>query len=130
MASPGLTSPYGANFPGTPGFGPPPTTPGFAPPPTAPSHPTPPPGQGTGLPPPPPGGYSQFQYNNAAHPGSATPDYGIHQQLYRPTEQEHASKYSVYKPKVEAGQSKLGQNAERLERGVTGMFKKFEKKFG
>ncbi|KAI8629779.1 hypothetical protein F5Y19DRAFT_431813 [Xylariaceae sp. FL1651] len=119
LASPGLTSPYGSNFPGSPGF---------APPPTAPSHPTPPPVQSPGLPPAPPGGYSHFNYNNA-HQAPTNVDYSIHQQLYRPTEHEHAAKYGVYKPKPES-HSKLGQNAERLERGVTGMLKKFEKKFG
>ncbi|TGJ85709.1 hypothetical protein E0Z10_g3024 [Xylaria hypoxylon] len=127
LASPGLTSPYGAHFPGSPGFAPPPSLHPSA---TAPSqhHPTPPPVQSPGLPPPPPGGYSQFNYNNAPR-ASLNPEYNIHQQLYRPTEQEHTTKYAEYKPKVE-GPSKLGQNAERLERGVTGMFKKFEKKFG
>ncbi|KAI0380343.1 hypothetical protein F5Y04DRAFT_258054 [Hypomontagnella monticulosa] len=120
MTSPGLTSPYGANFPGSPGF---------APPPQSTQHqPTPPPIQSPGLPPPPPGGYSQFSYGAAQQvPGAV--DYGIHQQVYRPTEQEHAAKYGVYKPKQET-QSKLGQNAERLEKGVTGMLKKFEKRFG
>jgi hypothetical protein len=34
-----------------------------------------------------------------------------------------------YTPKKEA-KGKLEENAGRLERGVTGMFKKFEKKFG
>ncbi|KAI0410033.1 hypothetical protein F4802DRAFT_11377 [Xylaria palmicola] len=123
LASPGLTSPYGANFPGTPGFAPPP------PPPAAPTHhqPTPPPAQNPGPSPPPPVGYSHYNYT-AAQQAVTGADYGIHQQLYRPTEQEHASKYAEYKPKVE-GHSKLGQGAERLERGVTGMFKKFEKKF-
>lgn len=122
LASPGLVSPYGANFPGSPGFAPPP------PPQSTQHHPTPPPVQSPGLPPPPPGGYSHYSYGNAQQaPGSV--DYSIHQQLYRPTEQEHASKYEKYKPKVE-GQSRLGQNAERLEKGVTGMFKKFEKRFG
>ncbi|KAI0451940.1 hypothetical protein F5B21DRAFT_485140 [Xylaria acuta] len=123
LASPGLTSPYGANFPGSPGFAPPPLPP---PPPAA-----APPSQHQPTPPP-PGGYSQFNYGNAQHqaPGGGT-DYGIHQQLYRPTEQEHAAKYGEYKPRVEGGggHSKLGQGAERLERGVTGMLKKFEKKF-
>ncbi|KAK5632747.1 hypothetical protein RRF57_008461 [Xylaria bambusicola] len=115
LASPGLTSPYGANFPGSPGV-----------PPTQHHQPTPPPVvQSPGLPPLPPGGYSQFNYS-AAPQAPLSSDYSIHQQLYRPTEQEHAAKY---KPKVE-GHSKLGQNAERLERGVTGMLKKFEKKFG
>ncbi|RWA11099.1 hypothetical protein EKO27_g3994 [Xylaria grammica] len=125
LASPGLNSPYGANFPGPPGFASPPP-----PPATAPSQhqPTPPPGQTPGLPPPPPGGYSQFNYNNAPST-PLNPDYSIHQQLYRPTEQEHTVKYAGYKPKAET-HSKLGHNAERLERGVTGMLKKFEKKFG
>ncbi|KAI0474857.1 hypothetical protein F4859DRAFT_81119 [Xylaria cf. heliscus] len=121
LASPGLTSPYGANFPGTPGFPPPPTAPSQ-------HQPTPPPTHNPNLPPPPPGGYSQFSYGNAHHAPTGS-EYSIHQQLYRPTEQEHAAKYGDYKPKVEAGHSKLGQGAERLERGVTGMLKKFEKKF-
>ncbi|KAI0011914.1 hypothetical protein F4779DRAFT_570876 [Xylariaceae sp. FL0662B] len=134
MTSPALASPYGGpNFPGSPGFAP-------APPPQQPQpqhahHPTPPPVQSPGLPP--PGGYSHYTYANP--PQQQTPpqqqnvnvDYGVHQQLYRPTEHEHAAKYPSYKPKAEGGgSSKLGQNAERLERGVTGMLKKFEKKFG
>ncbi|KAI2622378.1 hypothetical protein GGR54DRAFT_629921 [Hypoxylon sp. NC1633] len=122
LASPGLASPYGSNFPGSPGFAPPP------PPQSTQHHATPPPAvKSPGLPPAPPGGYSHYSYSGAQHAGSV--DYGIHQQVYRPTEQEHAAKYGVYKPKAE-GQSKLGQNAERLEKGVTGMLKKFEKRFG
>ncbi|KAH8162226.1 hypothetical protein CIB48_g6033 [Xylaria polymorpha] len=121
LASPALASPYGANFPGTPGFAPPPSSLGQ-------HQPTPPPAQNPNLPPPPPGGYAQYNYGNA-HQAPGGVDYGIHQQVYRPTEQEHAAKYSEYKPKPEGGQSKLGQGAERLERGVTGMLKKFEKKF-
>ncbi|KAI1349297.1 hypothetical protein F5Y01DRAFT_289644 [Xylaria sp. FL0043] len=135
LASPGLTSPYGANFPGSPGFPPPPPS-------TQLPHSqnqyqqqqqyqhTPPPAvQSPGLPPPPPGGYAQFSYGAPAQTPAGA-DYGIHQQVYRPTEQEHAAKYADYKPKPEGGHSKLGQNAERLERGVTGMLKKFEKRFG
>ncbi|KAI1077688.1 hypothetical protein F5B20DRAFT_551009 [Whalleya microplaca] len=140
-ASPGaaLQSPYGTHFPGSPGFAP---TPQLPPQQTAHVHhtPTPPQAQAVqspGLPPHaqavqspdlPPGGYAQFNYANPGGSGSGgSVDYGIHQQLYRPTEHEHAVKY---KPKVEGQTSKLGQNAERLERGVTGMLKKFEKKFG
>ncbi|KAI5857376.1 hypothetical protein GGS23DRAFT_587761 [Durotheca rogersii] len=130
LASPGLVSPYGGNFPGSPGFAPPPP-----PPPQSTQHhqPTPPPAvQSPGLPPAPPGGYSQYNYTTSpqasAGAGAGT-DYNIHQQLYRPTEQEHAAKYGQYKPKTEH-QSRLGQNAERLEKGVTGMLKKFEKRFG
>ncbi|KAI0179044.1 hypothetical protein GGR52DRAFT_286751 [Hypoxylon sp. FL1284] len=127
MASPGLGSPYGGNFPGSPGFAPPPQQQSTQ---QQQHHPTPPPVQSPGLPPPPPGGFSQYTYGSAPQqqaPGAV--DYGVHQQLYRPTEQEHAAKYGHYKPKPE-GQSKLGQNAERLEKGVTGMLKKFEKRFG
>jgi hypothetical protein len=125
LASPGLTSPY-AGYPGSPGFAAPPPPP---PPPTqAPTaHPTPP-VTSPGLPPPPPGGYSQYSYSSstpaaAAHGGN---NYAIHQQAYRPTEGETAIKYQ---PKTEP-RGRLEENAGRLERGVTGMFKKFEKKFG
>ncbi|KAI1179064.1 hypothetical protein F4777DRAFT_16183 [Nemania sp. FL0916] len=147
MASPGLGSPSpygGAAFPGSPGFSPPPP-----PPPstiTSPQQHTPvqnvggyqqPPQlqqqqQQHNLPPPPPGGYSQFNYNNAGA-GQGGGEYAIHQQLYRPTEQEHAVRHggggADYRPKQEGQHSRLGQGAERLERGVTGMLKKFEKKF-
>ncbi|KAI1818277.1 hypothetical protein GGS20DRAFT_581696 [Poronia punctata] len=164
LNSPGLTSPYGANFPASPGFppshtasfAPPPTGPSpasyasppggasFAPPPTGPSpahsahaHATPPPHphaplQSPGLPPQPPGGYTHFSYGTPPPQQGQQPDYGIHQQVYRPTSEEHVNAFTKYKPKGEGQQqpSKLGQNAERLERGVTGMLKKFEKKFG
>jgi hypothetical protein len=119
MNSPGLASPYGAHFPGSPGFA-------LPPPSHTQSHPTPPPSlQSPGLPP--PGGYSSYNYSNPV--GGGIPrqgDYSIHQQAYRPTEGE---KMVHYKPKPD-GKGKLGENAERLERGVTGMLKKFEKKFG
>jgi hypothetical protein len=73
----------------------------------------------------PPGGYSTFSYSQAqAQAGAA--DYGIHQQIYRPTEGEAAVKI---KPQGEPPTSKLGQNAVRLEKGVTGFLKKFEKKY-
>ncbi|KAI0976913.1 hypothetical protein F4678DRAFT_456194 [Xylaria arbuscula] len=121
LASPGLASPYGANFPGTPSFPPPPPSATSTQQPYQPQHHTPPPAGVQS----PPGGYAQFSYGSPAQAPQSS-DYSVHQQLYRPTEQEHAVKY---KPKIERD-SKLGQNAERLERGVTGMFKKFEKKFG
>ncbi|KAI0389108.1 hypothetical protein F5Y17DRAFT_144272 [Xylariaceae sp. FL0594] len=115
--------------------------------------PTPPPSHGQpqqpqtpGLPPPPgpPGGYSQYSYGSPAPapvppgPQAAGVDYSVHQQVYRPTSQEYAvggghHHNKQQKPKPEGGDekpSKLGQSAERLERGVTGMLRKFEKKFG
>ncbi|KAF3017786.1 hypothetical protein E8E14_008960 [Neopestalotiopsis sp. 37M] len=129
LASPGLASPYGAGFPGSPGFSPPPPPPQNS---QATTHarPTPPPHtqsqpvQSPGLP---PGGFSNYNYSNPLGGGiPQSPGWDIHQQAYRPTEHEQAVKY---KPKPE-GRSKLGENADRLERGVTGMLKKFEKKFG
>lgn len=113
LPSPGMTSPYAAGFP----FNARETTP------------TPPGVASPGLQPP-AGGFSPYSYvpgaGAAAGAGAVTPDYGVHQQLYRPTEGEAAKKY---KPKQEP-RGKLEENAGRLERGVTGMFKKFEKKFG
>ncbi|OIW28061.1 hypothetical protein CONLIGDRAFT_460544 [Coniochaeta ligniaria NRRL 30616] len=101
-------------YPQSPGFAPP-GTPGLASP---------------GLPPataPPVGGYSGYNYGAAAAPPVAPgQEYGMHQQLYRPTQGEIGAQYT---PKKE-GKGKLEENAGRLERGVTGMFKKFEKKFG
>ncbi|KAI0121083.1 hypothetical protein BJ170DRAFT_144751 [Xylariales sp. AK1849] len=135
LASPGLASPYGSQFPGTPGFAPPPqpntqiSTHSHAtpPPPSQSAYSIPQSVQSPGLP---PGGYSNYNYSNPSiHSGvgvSQQGDYSIHQQVYRPTNGEHAVKY---KPTGE-GRGKMGQNADRLERGVTGMLKKFEKKFG
>lgn len=142
LPTPGLTSPYGANFPGSPGFAPhhqqgQATTGGV---PVGGYQPTPPPPsvQSPGLPPP-PGGYApQFNYAAGANQmpagGGGIGDYGIHQQVYRPTEAEAGSKYNGEKYRPASGEggkpSRLGQNAERLEKGVTGMLKRFEKKFG
>ncbi|KAI0193491.1 hypothetical protein F4808DRAFT_357302 [Astrocystis sublimbata] len=135
MASPALTSPYGGNFPGSPGFAPPPNQPQSiaqqqqqaTPPPGQQQQPGQSQGQSQQNPSTPVGGFSHFSYGNAHQGPAAGTEYTIHQQLYRPTEQEYSAKYAEYKPKTEGG-SKLGKSAERLERGVTGMLKKFEKK--
>ncbi|KAK4167252.1 hypothetical protein QBC43DRAFT_9816 [Cladorrhinum sp. PSN259] len=58
---------------------------------------------------------------SAPGPGATHTEYSVHQQFYVPESQ--------YKPPKET-RGKLEENAGRLERGVTGMFKKFEKKFG
>jgi hypothetical protein len=53
----------------------------------------------------------------------------VHQQGYQPTEAE----MTAGNPYFQAGgkpSGKLEENAGRLERGVSGMLKKFEKKFG
>ncbi|KAB5584847.1 hypothetical protein GE09DRAFT_1068428 [Coniochaeta sp. 2T2.1] len=102
-------------YPQSPGFAPP-GTPGLASPGLA----------SPGLPPataPPVGGYAGYNY--AAAGGQPPVQDYTHQQAYRPT----AAEVGPHTPKREA-KGKLEENAGRLERGVTGMFKKFEKKFG
>lgn len=89
--------------------------------------PTPPPVTSPGLPPPPPGGYSNYSYTTQQGGGHAANDpYAIHQMAYRPTENEQSTRYA---PKKEV-RGRLEENAGRLEKGVTGMLKRFEKKFG
>lgn len=125
MPALGQSHTYGmSSFPGPPSTQPPPQqtvaqTPG---------QPTPP-AANPGVPPPPPGGFSYTpQAPQAAGPAGV--DYGIHQQVYRPNESEMAQYgNNPYQPKTEP-RGKLEENAGRLERGVTGMLKKFEKKFG
>jgi len=73
----------------------------------------------------PPGGFASFNYSSSQGQLLMN-DYSIHQQLYRPTEGEHAVKT---KPKKEP-RGKLEENAGRLEKGVSGILKKFEKKYG
>jgi hypothetical protein len=143
MPSPGLSSPYG----GGGGMPPPPPQSQSQPQPQPQSQPSqlpPPPGPAPGPAPatapasntpapstsPPPGGFSNYSYaqSNQARPGAQ--DYSIHHQLYRPTESEMVgTKPQPYEPKKEP-RGRLEENAGRLERGVSGMFKKFEKKFG
>lgn len=128
MASPGLTSPYGSGFPGTPGVHPPPPPPQLQSPQQPQTQQPTPPVTSPGLPPP-PGGYSNYSYGQQSQPRSGGPDYAIHQQLYRPTEAEAANAQGMYQPKQDP-RGRLEENAGRLERGMSGMLKKFEKKFG
>ncbi|KAK7421692.1 hypothetical protein QQZ08_009866 [Neonectria magnoliae] len=131
QAGPG--SPYGSAFPGSPFPGPPASQP---PPQQAitqpPGQPTPPASNPAAPPPPPPGGFSQYSYTQQQPQGQpGAQDYSVHQQVYRPTQTEmnNPDSYSYVPPKNE-GKGKLEENAGRLERGVSGMLKKFEKKFG
>lgn len=138
LASPGLRSPYGTGFPASPGMPPPP-----GPPPMQHAHSQPqiaqhhphqqqpiaqptPPIASPGLSPP-PGGYSNYTYAPQPSRPTASQDYAVHQQGYQPTEAEARADNPHVGPK---SSGKLEENAARLERGVTGMFKKFEKKFG
>lgn len=138
--SPALASPYGGGLPpqqipGTPSYTP--TVPTYPqqhgqhaqqPQQQQQQHPTPPPAMTSpGLPPAPPGGFSNYSYTTQHGGGhSANDPYAIHQMAYRPTENEATSKYV---PKKEV-RGRLEENAGRLEKGVTGMLKRFEKKFG
>ncbi|KAJ2894745.1 uncharacterized protein MKZ38_007251 [Zalerion maritima] len=123
LPSPGLSSPYGNNFPGSPGIPPPPAQP-------QPTHATPPAVTSPGLPPP-PGGFAQYSYANARSTPSGS-EYAVHQQAYKPTQEELMnSEIAGNGPQTTTMKNrKLEENAGRLERGVTGMLKKFEKKFG
>ena len=138
MPSPGLASPYGSGFPGAPGGGPPPPPPPQSQPPM--QQPPPqhhpghtqqtPPVSSPGLPPPPQGGFSNYSYGQQGQQMPAMPSHAIHQQVYRPTETEATVSQYPYGVKQEPPKGKMEENAARLERGVSGMFKKFEKKFG
>ena len=70
--------------------------------------------------------YANYSYAQGGQPAQGQQEYNVHQQVYRPTEGEAMGKV---KP-IEGEKSKLGQNAVRLEKGVTGFLKKFEKKYG
>ncbi|KAH6663286.1 hypothetical protein F5X68DRAFT_62235 [Plectosphaerella plurivora] len=124
------------SVPGFPGFQPPP------PPPLPQQQPaqatTPPSSQSSPAtapaPPasaPPPGGFSQYSYNNQQpQPAANASVYSVHSSFYTPTEAE-ANKYKDYnKGKEKENPKKLEENFGRVERGVSGMLKRFEKKFG
>jgi hypothetical protein len=139
MPSPGLASPFGS----AQGIPPPPPPQSQPQPQSLPQPPSSIQGQAQGqaqgqtpgqaTPVPPVGGYSNYTYNPQAQLGdsqSGSQDYSVHSQLYRPTELESVKgkPQQPYQPKQE-GKGRLEENAGRLERGVTGMFKKFEKRF-
>lgn len=123
VASPGLPDTYGSNSatPAAPAFAGPPVA-------TAPKEPTPP-LTSPGLPAPPAGGYSNYSYNSSPPAQQGGLDYSIHQQVYQPTEGE-AMGHNYKQVNKKESRGKLEENAARLERGMTGMFKKFEKRFG
>jgi hypothetical protein len=123
MPSPGPTSAFGGGVP------PPPPPSQSVPQQQQHPHAQPtPPVQSPGLPPP-PGGYSNFNYSHANNQQRPGPDYAVHQQVYRPTEGEAHNAQYPYGARQEP-RGRLEENAGRLERGMTGMLKKFEKKFG
>ena len=82
----------------------------------------------------PEGGYSDYQYSQPQHPKhhSHSNEYDVHNQVYRPTEEEAHKhkhrKHSESQPGPAPG--KLEQKAEKVEKGVNRLFKKLEKKIG
>lgn len=115
-----------ANYPGSPGFPPAvqsPGHPGQSPMPS-PSYT---PQQYQPLASPPPGGYTQYQYSSTSQQTPGTDPYGMHQQLYRPTEQEAGVKDN--EPAGGQRQSNIGKRAEKVEKGVGKFLKKLDKKF-
>lgn len=93
---------------------------------------TPPSSQASPVPPAasaPPGGFSNYSYTQQQpQPAANAAAYSIHSSFYTPTEAE-ADKYKDYN-KGKEGPKKLEENFGRVERGVSGMLKRFEKKFG
>lgn len=104
LASPGLASPYGNSFQAPQGY-------------TPQGHATPPTGA-QGVPPPPSGAPAQYPYGQQQQRAPGGGGYAVHQQYYTPGPGEIAE------------EPQATGNTGRLERGVGGMFKKFEKRFG
>lgn len=115
-----------ANYPGSPGMSPGMTTPGV----TSPGFPSP----GIYSPAAPPGGFAQFNYtkSNPAMSGAKPlmSDYSMHQQVYRPTENEASIKHNNPIKQMKPPRGKLEERAGQLEKGVGGFLKKLEKKIG
>ncbi|PSN63129.1 hypothetical protein BS50DRAFT_500265, partial [Corynespora cassiicola Philippines] len=115
-----------ANYSGSPGYAPAVQSPG------APSQsPLPSPGyapqQYQPLASPPPGGYGSFQYGSTAAQNSDSNPFSMHQQLYRPTEQEASVVHN--EPAPGQRNSNIGRRAEKVEKGVGKFLKKLDKKF-
>ena len=112
-----------ANYPGSPGMSPGMTTPGVG----SPGFQSP----DIYSPAAPPGGFAQYNYaqNNNAMSGTKPlmDDYSIHQQLYRPTENEANMKHN--KP-LKPPRGRLEAGAGAVENRVSGFLKKLEKKIG
>lgn len=85
----------------------------------------------------PEGGYSDYQYSQAPHHHkhhSHDNEYDVHNQAYRPTEEEARSHKHKHRKHSESpsGQSsgRLEQKADKVEKGVSRFLKKLEKKIG
>jgi hypothetical protein len=96
-------------------------TPGFAPPPNA-----------EPVVSAPEGGYAAYTYTGgSAGTPTGVDAYAIHNQVYRPTENEHKV-FATGGPEGQGGTGtdRLGKTAVKVEGKLTGMLRKFEKKYG
>lgn len=113
LGSPGLVSP----FPSSGGY-------------TQGSHTPTPPGLSASVPPPPVPHSAQtgagYTYNPAAAALPQPGEYAVHQQFYVP---EGGGQHKAQAPMKEP-RGKMEERAGKLEKGVTGMLKRMEKKFG
>ncbi|KAF2823214.1 hypothetical protein CC86DRAFT_328317, partial [Ophiobolus disseminans] len=118
-----------ANYPGSPGFPPAPQSP-----PAHASLPSPglPPPQYQPMTSPPPGGYTQYQYGSTSGAAPTSNPHAVshdmHQQLYRPSEQE-ASVVGNENPNPQPRNSNIGKRVDKVEKGVGKFLKKLDKKF-
>ncbi|KAF2203143.1 hypothetical protein GQ43DRAFT_282542 [Delitschia confertaspora ATCC 74209] len=111
-----------ANYPGSPGH-PPVQSPGLPSPGYPPQYQS---VHSPGLPP--SGGYAQYQYNANQGQPSAENSYGLHQQLYRPTEQEATIRHNEPPPAPKEKHGNLEKRAEKIEKGVGRFLKRLDKK--
>ncbi|KAF2132050.1 hypothetical protein P153DRAFT_310620 [Dothidotthia symphoricarpi CBS 119687] len=75
---------------------------------------------------PPPGGFSQYQYGSTSQQAQGANSHNMHQQLYRPSEQEaNAHDHeSTSQPN-----SNIGKRVDKVEKGIGKFLKKLDKKF-
>ena len=84
----------------------------------------------------PPGGFSDFKYTATAQQPQQQPqanEYDIHNQIYRPTEDEVIKKKpgkAVEASGQETATGRLEERAGKVDKGVNRFFKKLEKKIG
>ncbi|KAF2476437.1 uncharacterized protein BDR25DRAFT_277547 [Lindgomyces ingoldianus] len=117
--SPGYPPVQSPGVPGTAGH--PMPSPGYAP---QPYQPLASPGH------PPPGGYTQYKYGSTTQQAPGTDPYNpMHQQLYKPTEDEASVAAHGGEPPQGQRNSNIGKRAEKVEKGVGRFLKKLDKKF-
>ncbi|KEF51010.1 uncharacterized protein A1O9_12936 [Exophiala aquamarina CBS 119918] len=90
---------------------------------------------GQAAPPQPQGGYSSYQYGQAAQQqqpsATAGNPYDVHSQFYRPTEDEHQTRHHSKPSRTStSSQQHRPGNVEKVEKSMGRFFKKIEKKIG